>query len=241
VLGWSVTAVAGDPTLLLVPFLAVVALLLAAVALGAPARAEVVVPILSPPPADSFQDIGVLNAAGIGGTAEWIARALFGLGRTVVFATLAGLAVRRAGGTVRPRRHVVALLGSASFGWALWVSQQSSLDPARDSTVAATALAFGMLFLPGAYVAAAEGAGVVRAIGRGFGAGRPLGHIVLVLAYGAALNGLYRLASFGEPAGGRALPLTLYAFAAAFLTMVFVSALARRAALRHNAIAPNHP
>jgi hypothetical protein len=60
---------------------------------------------------------------------------------------------------------------------------------------------------------------------------RPLGHLALVLLYGFTSNGLYRLASLGEPAIPRAVPLTVYAFLSALVTMGFLLAFARRQVL----------
>lgn len=240
-MSWATVAVAGDPLLLLIPAAAVVVWLLVALGLGAPARAEVIVPLLTAPPADSYQDIGIAGLAGLTGAASWIARAVFAAGRTLLFASIAVMAVRRAHGDpagmdsvaagLRARAGTFAFLGACSFGYALLVSQQVSLDPGRDASLAATALMAGMLVLPGAFVASATGRRGLRALGRGIAARRPLGHVVLVIGYGAAINGLYRLASFGEPGRPRALPMTLYAVACALVTAVFAVTLARRAVL----------
>lgn len=244
VAGWSGLAVAGDPVLLLVPALMLVALLIAVLGLGAPARAEVVVPLVVAPPADSYQDVGILALAGVDGAARWVGRAGFALARTAAFAVLVALALARARGeapSLAAARRAVGRrpgsllgLGAASFGYALLVSQQQSLDPARDAGVAATALAAGTLILPGAFVAAlAARLGALKALARGVAVRRWPGHLVLVVAYGAAVGGLARLAAFGEPAGPRALPLVLYALASALVTTAFVCALARRFVLLH--------
>jgi len=227
--------------LLLAPVMLVVAWLLAAFAIGAPAHAEVIVPIVTPPPADAYQDIGIVALSSLSEASVWVARGLFAVARTIAFATIAALVVARAHGEVvtlaaarralRARAATFAALGGLSFGYGLLVSQQASLDPARDATVAASALAAGMLVLPSAFIAAAGGRRLGRAIGRGIATRRPLGHVILVAGYGAGVNGLYRLASFGEPGRPGALPMTLYAVAAAWLAVLFALTLARRAVL----------
>lgn len=237
---WAVVAVAGDPLLLLVPVGAAVTWLLVALGIGAPARAEVIVPMITAPPAGSYQDIGIAGLGQLGDGGIWVAHVLFAAARTMLDATLAVMAVARARGraaatpairaALRERAGTFAFLGACSFGFALLVSRQVSLDPGRDASIAATALMAAMLVLPGAFVAAAARPrrGSVRRSGRPFAVRRLLGHLVLVAGYGTAVNGLYRLASFGEPGRGRALPLTLYALVAALVTAVFMAAIARR-------------
>ncbi len=225
--------------MILVPLIALAALLIAVLGLGAPARAEVIVPLFIAPPADAYQDIGVIGLTGTTGAGAWIARAVFAIVRTAMFALLAGLAVRRASGgaaeiasarkSTAGRWKTFAALGAASFGFALLVSQQASLDPGRDAAIAATALTTAMLVIPGAFVsAAALGTGFWRSLGRGLGFPRPIGHVGLVIGYAAGLNALYRLASFGEVQRPRALPIALYAAVAALLTAAFTAALAGR-------------
>src|SRR5206468_5135569 len=88
-----------------------------------------------------------------------------------------------------------------------------------------------VLVLVGMFVAAAAdevpaGTAVKRGLRRLVR--RPLGHLALVLLYGAGTNGLYRLASTGETGWPRALPLAMYSFASVLLSSGVLLAFARR-------------
>lgn len=216
--------------------------MLFAFALGAPGRTEVILPLVSLPPIDAFQDIVIVDLGARGALATWTLRALALAIRTVVFGILVRLAVMRArdaapslgdaAAFVRRRLSTLAFLELLSFGaFGVSLSLGADLTSTRDDGAIGTALLFGVLILIGSFVAAAAdevpaGAalrGGLRRLRR-----RPLGHVALVLLYGFASNGLYRLASLGESGIPHALPLTLYAFLSALLTMVFLLAFTRR-------------
>jgi hypothetical protein len=117
----------------------------------------------------------------------------------------------------------------AAFGVTLSLS--ADLTSTRDDGAIGTALLFGVLLMVGMFVAAAadevpSGAAVRRGLRRLVR--RPLGHLGLVLLYGAATNGVYRLASMGETGWPRALPLIQYSFVSVLLTTWFLLAFARR-------------
>lgn len=245
VLGWSTTALFGDPVLLLAPVFVFIALMLLAFSLGAPGRPEVLLPLLSLPPIDAFQDIVIIDLTSRADTATWLLRAGALVVRATAFGLLLHLAVQRtrdaapslgeAAGFVRRRFSTLGFLELVSFaGFGVTLSLGADLASTRDDGAIGTGLLFGVWLLIGMFVAAASeeapaGAAVRRGLGRVFR--RPLGHLGLVLLYGFGTNGLYRLASIGETGWPRALPLTLYAFVSALLTMWFLLAFSRRQSL----------
>lgn len=252
---WSLSAIAGDPVLLLVPPFILIALMLFAFALGAPGRTEVILPLVSLPPIDAFQDVLLIDLGDRGALATWMLRALALAIRIVVFGILVRLAVQRARDRaaslgdavafVRRRLSTLAfleLLSFAAFGVSL--SLGADLTSTRDDGAIGTALLFGVMILIGAFVAAAvDEAPAGHALRAGLRRlrRRPLGHVVLVIAYGFASNGLYRVASSGESGIPRALPLTLYAFLSALLTMAFLLAFARRQVILDAEAPPQAP
>ena len=245
VLGWSTTSLFGDPVLLLAPLFMFIALMLIAFALGAPGRPEVLLPLVSLPPIDAFQDLVIIDLTSRSDPATWLLRAVALVLRTVAFGVLLHLAVQRARdavpslgeavGFVRRRFSTLGFLELLSFaGFGVTLSIGADLTSTRDDGAIGTGLLFGVWLLIGMFVAvgledAPAGAAVKRGIGRVFR--RPLGHVGLVLLYGFATNGLYRLASMGETGWPRALPLTLYSFVSALLTMWFLLAFSRRQSL----------
>lgn len=245
VVGWATTSLFGDPVLLLAPVFAFIAMMLFAFSLGAPGRPEVVLPLVSLPPFDAFQDLVIIDITTRSDLATWLLRAVALLLRTAMFGVLLHLAVQRARDAapslsdavafVRRRFSTLALLqllSYAAFGMALSVG--ANLTSTRDDGAIATGLLFGVWLLAGFFVAAAtEEVPAGTAVRRGFGRTirRPLGNLGLVLLYGFATNGLYRLASTGETGWPRALPLTLYGFLSALLTMWFLLAFSRRQSL----------
>lgn len=241
VLGWAATSLVGDPLLILAPLFVLVATLLWVFAIGAPARADVLMPLVSLPPVDAFLDVGAIGIEDRGAIETWALRAVALVLRTVTFGVLVSLAAQRARGalpslgqavrTVRARIGSFAFLELASYAlFGVTLTLGADLSSARDDGAIGTALLFGVLVLVGPFIAAADG----RAAGDALRSGnrwilrRPLGHIALVLVYGFAANGLFRLAAAGEPGTPRAFPLTLYAFAAAMVTMWLLLAFARR-------------
>ncbi|MFY9588693.1 MAG: hypothetical protein WAT66_14710 [Actinomycetota bacterium] len=242
VLGWSATALAGDPVLLLLPPFILIGLMLLAFALGAPGRTEVILPLISLPPIDAFQDVVLIDLGSRGALATWVLRTVALAIRVLVFGILVRLAVQRARDAaaslgdavtfVQRRLSTLAFLELLSFGaFGVSLSLSADLTSTRDDGAIGTALLFGVLILIGAFIAAAADeapAGTALRAGVRRVRHRPLGHIVLVLLYGFASNGLYRLASSGESGIPRALPLTLYAFLSALLTTWFLLAFARR-------------
>jgi len=212
-----------------------------AFSLGAPGRAEVLLPLVSLPPIDAFQDVVLIDLGSRGALATWILRVLALLIRTLVFGVMLRLAVQRARGElpslggavafVRRRFSTLAFLELVSFGAiAVPLSLGADLSSTRDDGAIGTALLCGVLVLMGAFVAAADEASAGAALRAGFRRvlRRPLGHFGAVLLYGFASSGLFRLASLGEPGRPRAPQLTLYAFVSALLTMWFTLAFARR-------------
>jgi len=241
VLGWSTGALFGDPVLVLVPPFILIALMLGAFAIGAPGRPEVLLPLVSLPPIDSFSDVVVIDVGAHGDVATWILRALALAVRTVAFGLLLRLAVQRAreeipslgaaAAFVRRRFTTIAFLELCSFAiFGVSLSLGADLTSSRDDGAIGTALLFGVAILIGMFVAASSGdvpAGAAVRAGLRRLWRRPLEHFGLVIAYGAASNGLYRLASIGE-LNQRSVPVTLYAFASSLLTMWFVLAFVRR-------------
>ena len=238
--------------MLLVPPFLLIALMLFAFALGAPGRTEVILPLISLPPIDAFQDVVLIDLGTRGALATWLLRVLALAIRVAVFGILVRLAVQRARGAaaslgdavtfVQRRLSTLAFLELLSFGaFGVSLSLSADLTATRDDGAIGTALLFGVLILIGAFIAAAADevpAGAALRTGLRRLRYRPLGHIVLVLAYGFASNGLYRLASNGESGIPRALPLTLYAFLSALLTTGFLLAFARRQVLLEGEPAP---
>ena len=228
--------------LLLVPPFILIALMLFAFALGAPGRTEVILPLVSLPPIDAFQDVVLIDLGSRGALATWALRVLALAIRVAVFGLLVRLAVQRARGAaaslgdaanfVRRRLSTLAFLELLSFGaFGVSLSLGADLTSTRDDGAIGTALLFGVMILIGAFIAAAADeapAGAALRAGLRRLRQRPLGHIVLVVAYGFVSNGLYRLASSGESGIPRALPLTLYAFLSALVTMGFLLAFTRR-------------
>jgi hypothetical protein len=243
VLSWSAASLFGDPLLLLAPLFAVVVLLLWAFALGAPARADVMMPLLSLPPVDAFMDLGVIEIVERSAVQIWALRIAALVLRTIVFGVLVIIATQKAHGrlpslgdalrTLRERFRTFAFLELVSFAlFGVSLTLGADLASVRDDGAIGTALLFGVMILTGAFVAAADGAPAGTALRRGnrWLRRRPLGHLALVLIYGFASNGLFRLAAAGEVTP-RAFPLTIYAFVAAMLTMWILLAFARRSAL----------
>lgn len=242
VLTWATSALFGDPLLLLAPPFLFVALMLLAFGLGAPGRPEVLLPLVSLPPIDAFQDVVIVDVGAHGDVATWLLRGLMLLVRTAVFGVLLHLVVQRARDRapalgeaiafVRRRVTTLAFLELVSFAaFGVTLSLSADLTSTRDDGAIGTALLFGVLLLIGMFVAAAAdevpaGTAVKRGLRRLVR--RPLGHLGLVLLYGAGTNGLYRLASMGETGWPRALPLILYAFVSVLLTTWFLLAFARR-------------
>lgn len=237
-------AVFGDPAMLLVPALGLAAVTIMVVGLGAPGRPELIVPALAAPPADAFTDAAVLGLVERTPAVGWAARVAAIALRALVFGSVAAVAAARAAGEMpslagalrRVARCAPALafIAALAAAYAWLASGGGPVDPGRDAGVAGTALVGGMLFLPGAFVAAVTDgrgpAGSLRRSGR-WVLRRPLGHLGLVAGYALAFGGAIRLALFGEVARPRALPVTLYALVAALVTAVFAAALARRHAL----------
>ena len=242
VAGWAGGALFGDPVLILTPLFFFIVHMLVAFSLGAPGRPEVLLPLVSLPPVDAFQDIIVLDLGSRGDVATWVLRVVLLLVRTATFGILLHLAVQRARdelpslGTaaafVRRRAGTLAFLELLSFAaFGVTLSLSADLTSTRDDGAIGTALLFGVLLLIGMFVAAArEEVPASTAVRHGLRriVRRPLGHLGLVLAYGIGSNGLFRLASLGETGWPRAIPLTLYSFLSALLTMWFLLAFARR-------------
>jgi hypothetical protein len=242
-----------------VPAISLVALILAALALSAPAEPDVLIPLVSLPPVDAYQDVAVVDL-GVDGTLQtWVLRLLFWGLRIALFGTFVALAVDRARGRapelaaalrrVRERVSTLAFLELLSFGaFGATLVLRAGVEEARTDGSIAGALLFGLLFLPNAFVAAvSDGLPAGTALRRSLGWTRhkPLGHLVLIAGYAAALNGLGALATAGETGRLAAFPLTLLAFAAAVVTAIFLVALARRYELlysdRTSAPAPPRP
>lgn len=240
VLSWSTSALIGDPLLILAPLFALVVLMLWVFALEAPGRADVLMPLVSLPPVDSFLDVGVIEITDRGAVEIWLFRSLALFFRTAVFGVLVVLATQRARGelpslgkavrTMRERFRTFAFLELVSFAvFGVSLTLGADLASVRDDGAIGTALLFGVLILAGTFVAAAEAlpAGAAFRRGNRWLRRRPLGQVALVIVYGFASNGLFRLAAAGE-AVPRAFPLTLYAFVAALVTMWTLLAFARR-------------
>jgi hypothetical protein len=243
VLSWSASSLIGDPLLILAPMFGLVVLMLWVFALGAPARADVMMPLVSLPPVDAFLDVGVIEITERAAVEIWILRTVALVLRTAVFGLLVVLATQRARGelpslgsafqTLRRRFRTFAFLELVSFAlFGVSLTIGADLASVRDDGAIGTALLFGVLILVGAFVAAADGlpAGAAFRRGNRWLRRRPLGQIALVFIYGFVSNGLYRLAAAGE-AVPRAFPLTLYAFVAALVTMWMLLAFARRSVL----------
>lgn len=243
-LGWSTTALAGDPLLILAPLFATVMLMLWAFALGAPARPDVLMPLVAMPPVDAFLDVGIIELTDRSAVGIWILRVAALVIRTIVFGVLVILAFQRARGelpslsnalrTLRARARTFSFLELVSFAvFGVSLILGADLASVRDDGAIGTALLFGVLVLAGPFVAAADGlpAGAAFRAGNRWIRRRPVSHLLLVLGYGFASNGLYRLAAAGGAGANRAFPLTLYAFVGALLTMWILLAFARRYAL----------
>jgi hypothetical protein len=238
--------------MLLVPALGLAVITIAIFALGAPGQPQVLVPAFAAPPADAFADAGVIGLVERSSAATWVARSALAILRGLMFGLVAALAVARATGETpslagaarRIARRIPALVGLAALamGYASMVSGGGRIEAGREAGVAGTALVAGMLFFPAAFVAAvADGRGLFGAIRRStrWFVRRPLGHLGLIAGYALAFGGTIRLALFGEVAQPRALPVTLYAFVAAFVTTLFTAALARRYTLLYSDEAPS--
>lgn len=243
VLSWAATALVGDPVLILAPLFSVVVLMMWVFALGAPARADVLVPLVSLPPIDSFLDVGVIELTERAAAEIWALRALALALRTFVFGALVVLALARARGelpslgaalhVLRTRIRTIAFLELVSFAvFGVSLILGADLASVRDDGAIGTALLFGVAILTGPFLAAADGDPAGRAFRRGnrWVRRRPVGHLALVLLYGFASNGLFRLAAAGE-AAPRAVPMTLYGFVASLVTMWMLLAFARRSVL----------
>jgi len=242
VCGWATTALVGDPLLLLAPLFFFVFFMLVAFGLGAPGRPEVLLPLVSLPPFDAFQDVVIIDLGTRGDLATWLLRVAMLLARTAAFGILLHLAVQRArdqlpslgaaASFVRRRLSTIGFLELLSFAaFGVTLSLGADLNSTRDDAAIGTALLFGVLVLIGMFVSAAmEEVSAGTAVRRGLRrlVRRPLGHVGLVLLYGVGTNGLYRLASLGETGWPRALPLTLYSFVSSLLTMWFLLAFTRR-------------
>jgi len=241
----------GDPILVLAPLFFLIALMLLAFALEAPAGPEILVPLVSLPPVDAFTDVGIIGLHDRGTAVTWILRAVALIVRTGVFGIIATLAVQRARGvlpslggaarTVWERVRSFGFMELASFAvFGVTLSLGADLASPRDDGAIGTALLFGVAVLAGGFIAAADGLAGGAAFRRGMRwiRRRPLGHLALVALYGFASNGLFRLAAIGEPGKPRALPMMLYAALSALLTMWAVLAFARRHVLLYAEDAP---
>jgi hypothetical protein len=137
VLGWATSALFGDPVLVLAPPFVFVALMLLVFSLGAPGRPEVLLPLLSLPPIDAFQDVVIIDVAARSDLVTWLLRAAALLIRAAAFGVLLHLAVQRARDRVpslgeaatfvRRRFSTLAFLELLAF---VWVRNQRPL-PAR--------------------------------------------------------------------------------------------------------------
>lgn len=241
VLSWATTALAGDPLLILAPLFGLIVMMLWAFALGAPARADVLMPLLSLPPVDSFLDVGVIEISDRAAVEIWALRTVALTLRTLVFGILVILAIQRACGrlpsltdalrTLRERWRTFAFLELVSFAvFGVSLTLSADLASVRDDGAIGTALLFGVLILTGPFLAAADGlpAGTAFRRGNRWLRRRPLGHLALVIGYGFASNGLFRLAAAGGAGASKAFPLTLYAFVAGLFTTWMLLVFARR-------------
>jgi hypothetical protein len=242
VLSWAAGALAGDPLLILAPMFSLVVVMLWVFALGAPGRADVLMPLVSLPPVDAFLDVGVIEITDRSPVEIWALRTGALVLRTAVFGVLAILATQRARGelpslgvalqTLRTRFRTFAFLELASFAiFGVSLTLGADVASIRDDGAIGTALLFGTLILIGPFIAAADGlpAGAAFRRGNRWIRRRPLGHLILVLLYGFLANGLYRLAGGGQIP--QAFPLTLYAFVAALVSVWMLLAFARRSVL----------
>ncbi|MCI0346066.1 MAG: hypothetical protein L0221_11585, partial [Chloroflexi bacterium] len=100
VFAWASGALAGDPLLILAPLFAAVGLMLWAFALGAPARPDVLMPLVSLPPVDSFLDVGVIELTDRSAVEIWALRIAALVIRTIVFGLFVIVATQRARGTL---------------------------------------------------------------------------------------------------------------------------------------------
>lgn len=240
-LSWAGAALAGDPILILTPLFVLVALMLGAFALGAPASADALLSLVALPPVDAFLDVGIIELADHGALGTWLLRALALVVRTVAFGILVRLAVQRgrdvapslsdAIGFVRRRFTTLAFLELVSYAvFGVTLTLNADLAATRDDGAIGTALLFGVFVLIGPFIAAGEERSAGEAFRRGFAWIRrhPLGHLGLTLVYGVVSGGMFRLASAGEPGIQRAFPLTVYAFVSALATTWLLLAFARR-------------
>jgi len=255
VLAWATAALFGDPLLILAPPFLFIGLMLVAFGLGAPGRPEVLLPLISLPPIDAFQDVVIVDIGSRGAFATWVLRVLMLLLRTAAFGILLHLVVQRARDRapalgeavafVRRRFSTLAFLELISFAaFGVTLSLSADLTSTRDDGAIGTALLFGVLLMVGMFVAAAveevpAGTAVKHGLRRVVR--RPLGHLGLVLLYGAGSNGLYRLASMGETGWPRALPLILYSFVSVLLTTWFLLAFARRQMMLEPGVSTTKP
>jgi len=255
VLAWATAALFGDPLLILAPPFLFIGLMLVAFGLGAPGRPEVLLPLISLPPIDAFQDVVIVDLGSRGAIATWVLRVLMLLLRTAAFGILLHLVVQRARDRapalgeavafVRRRFSTLAFLELISFAaFGVTLSLSADLTSTRDDGAIGTALLFGVLLMVGMFVAAAveevpAGTAVKHGLRRVVR--RPLGHLGLVLLYGAGSNGLYRLASMGETGWPRALPLILYSFVSVLLTTWFLLAFARRQMMLEPGVSTTKP
>ena len=241
--------------LILAPPFLFIGLMLVAFGLGAPGRPEVLLPLISLPPIDAFQDVVIVDLGSRGAIATWVLRVLMLLLRTAAFGILLHLVVQRARDRapvlgeavafVRRRFSTLAFLELISFAaFGVTLSLSADLTSTRDDGAIGTALLFGVLLMVGMFVAAAvEGVPAGTAVKHGLRrvVRRPLGHLGLVLLYGAGSNGLYRLASMGETGWPRALPLILYSFVSVLLTTWFLLAFARRQMMLEPGVSTTKP
>jgi hypothetical protein len=253
VLSWSTSALFGDPLMILAPLFGVLVIMMWVFALGAPARADVMLPLIALPPLDAFLDVGVIELADRAALEIWALRTVALALRLLVFGVLVVLAVQRARGelpslgaathTLWRRVRTFAFLELVSFAiFGVSLTLGADLASVRDDGAIGTALLFGVLILVGTFLATADGLPAGQAFRRGNAwlLRRRVGHLALVLLYGFASNGLFRLAAAGE-AVPRAFPLTLYAFVAALVTMWFLLAFARRYVLLYRPDRPALP
>ena len=239
--------------MILAPLFGVVVLMMWTFALEAPARADVLVPLVSLPPIDAFLDVGIVELTDRAAVGIWILRTVALALRVFLFGLLVVLCVQRARGelpslgaamrTLWGRIRTFGFLELASFAiFGVSLTLGADLASVRDDGAIGTALLFGVLILVGPFIAASDGwsAGAAFRRGNSWLRRKPLGHLGLVLLYGFASNGLFRLAAAGE-AVPRAFPLTLYAFVAALVTMWFLLAFARRFVLLYRPERPALP
>jgi hypothetical protein len=250
-------ATVGDPVLLLVPLATAVFGILALLGAGAPTSAAcaatrgcattVLVPVVSLPPFDAYQDAGVVQLTASATVWIWVARLLAVCVRAAVFGTIAHLALQRAHGRAPSLRVATGAVGAryrsllvlelASFGLfgvPLVLGQGSVILPGRQ--VSQLGALVGQVLLMNAFLAALGDRSVGGAVVTGFRwvRRRPLGHLAVAVAAAAATNGVFWLARSGEAGPERPATLAAFALTHAFVSAAFLVAFARRFALLYD-------